>query len=62
MKTIEEIWTEKELIGKFDLAQKENRSRQVSHWIRKGLRHVNLSGKRYFREEDVVKFFEGLFE
>lgn len=57
MEKVDEIWAEEDLIKRLYLPSKEGRSRQIGHWVAKGLKCVNLSGKRYFREEDIVSFF-----
>lgn len=57
MEKVEQIWTEKELISKFGLLSKDDKSRQIGKWIAKGLKCIRLSDKRFFREEDVVEFF-----
>jgi hypothetical protein len=62
MERLEELITEDDLIEKFGLAEKGGRSRIISGWIRKGLKHIEISGKRLFREEDIVNFFDKLLE
>ncbi len=68
MRKLEELLTEHDLAEKFGLAVKiENgmvtgKSRVLSSWIRKGLRCVEVSGRRFFREEDIVGFFNNLFD
>ncbi|MCP4651326.1 MAG: hypothetical protein GY853_14755 [PVC group bacterium] len=36
---------------------KSGKCRIVSSWIRQGLKHVEISGQRYFFEEDLLAFF-----
>ena len=56
-KCIEEIWSEKELCIHFDLpVTNSGRSRQLSHWIRGGLKYVEKSDRRYFFEQDVIDY------
>ncbi|MFC1599233.1 hypothetical protein ACFL2W_00425 [Candidatus Omnitrophota bacterium] len=68
MKSVDDIWAEDDLIERFYLTEGKGKkpvtgkSRVISSWILKGLKHVNLSGKRFFRAEDIVSFFDGLFE
>ena len=57
MEKVDEIWAEEDLIKRLYLPSKEGRSKQIGHWVAKGLKCVTLSGKRYFREEDLVGFF-----
>ena len=54
---LDQIWSEKELCGRLDLGvTKSGRSRQLSNWIRGGLRYVEKSGRRYFFEQDVIEY------
>ena len=62
MNNLVELWTEKEIIEKFGLTSREGKSRQIGHWIRKGLKYIRISDKRLFREEDVVAYFNKLAE
>ena len=60
VESIDQIWTEKQLAGRFEVPFKEEtgRSRVISGWINKGLRcAVRISEKRYFFESDVIAFF-----
>lgn len=64
MEKMDEIWAEEDLIKRFYLKSKvkaegePRRSREISNWILKGLKQIRLGGKRFFREEDIVAFFE----
>jgi hypothetical protein len=54
---LEHIWSEKALCEHLALTvTKSGRSRQLSNWIRDGLRYVEKSGKRYFFEQDVIDY------
>jgi hypothetical protein len=56
-KTLNEILSEERLCEWLSLpAGKSGRSRQLSYWIRDGLRCVEIAGRRYFLESDVVEF------
>ena len=56
-KNLNGIWSEKDLCERLDLPAPENgRSRQLSHWIKGGLKFVEKSERRYFFEQDVVNF------
>jgi hypothetical protein len=56
-KSLNEIWSEKDLCERLDLDVAENgRSRKLSNWIRGGLQYVEKSGKRYFFEQDVIEY------
>jgi hypothetical protein len=54
---LDEFWPEKDLCARLDLPiTKSGRSRQLSNWVRGGLRYVEKSGRRYFLEEDVINY------
>ena len=56
-KSLNEIWSEKDLCGRLDLpVSNSGRSRQLSSWIRGGLRFVEKSERRYFFEQDVLDY------
>ena len=56
MNKLDELWTEEDLIKRFYLPSKGGKSRQIGKWVAKGLKCIRLSDRRFFREEDVVKF------
>ncbi len=54
---LDAIWSEKELCDRLDLpVTKSGRSRQLSNWIRGGLKFVEKSERRYFFEQDVIDY------
>ena len=54
---LDEIWSEKDLCARLDLPiTKSGRSRQLSNWVRGGLRYIEKSGRRYFFEHDVIDY------
>lgn len=56
-KTVNEIWSERDLCEQLDLpVTKSGHSRQLSNWIRGGLKYVEKSGRRYFFEQDVIEY------
>jgi len=56
-KRLDEIWSEKDLCVRLDLpATNSGRSRQLSNWIRGGLKYVEKSERRYFFEQDVIEY------
>jgi len=56
-KTINEILAEKRLADWLDLpVTNSGRSRQLSNWIRGGLKYVEKSDRRYFFEQDVIDY------
>ena len=61
-KTLNEIWSERDLCGRLDLpVTKSGRSRQLSNWIRGGLKYVEKSERRYFFEKDVINYLWGRY-
>jgi len=59
-KSLNKIWTEKELAEKLDLPiTKSGRSIQLGNWIKGGLIYAEKSEKRYFFEEDVYDYLAG---
>ena len=54
------ILSEYDLIQRFGLQEGKERSRTVSSWISKGLQFIEISGQRFFRDKDVVEFFNKL--
>jgi hypothetical protein len=56
-KTLDEIWSEKDLCEKLDLPRRASgRSIQLSYWIRGGLKHSEKASRRYFFEQDVIDY------
>ena len=56
-KSLDQIWCEGDLCGRLGLSTGKNgRSRQLSAWIKDGLRHVEKSNLRFFFENDVIDF------
>ncbi len=54
---LNQIWPERELCERLDLpVTKAGRSRQLSNWIRGGLKFVEKSERRYFFEQDVIDY------
>ena len=62
MEKVDELWAEADLIKRLCLPGNDGRSTQISNWIPKGLKCIILSGRRFFREEDIVTFFDKLAE
>jgi len=57
---LSEIWAEKHLCGQLDLPiTKSGKSRQISNWIKGGLKFVEKSEIRYFFEQDVIDYLYG---
>ena len=57
-KDLNQIWPERDLSARLGLptGSKSGRSRQLSHWIKGGLRYFEKSGNRYFFEQDVIEY------
>ena len=54
---IEEVWSERDLCERLDLPRTNSgRSRQLSNWIRGGLKFAEKSERRYFFEQDVIDY------
>ena len=54
---LDAIWSEKDLCARLDLPiTKSGRSRQLSNWVRGGLKYVEKSSRRYFFEKDVIEY------
>lgn len=61
-KSLNEIWSEKDLCERLDLpVTKSGRSRQLSNWVRGGLKYAEKSGRRYFFEQDVITYLWGRY-
>jgi hypothetical protein len=61
-KTLNSVWSERDLCERLDLpVTKIGRSRQLSNWIRDGLRYVERSDRRYFFEQDVIDYLWGRY-
>jgi hypothetical protein len=55
--SLNEIWSEKDLTERLDLPITEcGRSRQLSNWIKGGLKYIEKSDRRYFFEQDVIEY------
>ena len=56
-KRLDEIWAERDLCERFGLpVTNSGRSRQLSNWIRGGLKYIEKSERRYFFEQDVIDY------
>ena len=54
---LEEIWSERDICERLDLpVTNSGRSRQLSNWIRGGLKFAEKSDRRYFFEQDVIDY------
>ena len=56
-KDMTQVWTEREICEKLDLPiKKTGRSQQISNWVSGGLKCAELSGRRFFFEDDILDF------
>ena len=60
---LDQIWSEKDLCARLDLpVTKSGHSRQLSNWVKGGLRYVEKSERRYFLEQDVIDYLWRRYE
>jgi hypothetical protein len=60
---LDQIWSEKDLCARLDLpVTKSGHSRQLSNWVKGGLRYVEKSERRYFFEQDVIDYLWRRYE
>ena len=55
-KSLDELWSEKDLCERFGLRMGKGHSVAISYWIRAGLKYVETSGRRFFWEQDIIEF------
>jgi len=56
------IWAERYLCEQLDVPiTKSGKSRQISNWIKGGLKYTEKSGIRYFFEQDVIDYLYGRY-
>lgn len=55
-KSLDELWSEKDLCERLGLRMGKGHSVVIGYWIRAGLGHVEISGRRFFWEQDVIEF------
>jgi hypothetical protein len=56
-KSLNEVLSEDRLCDWLNLpVTNSGRSRQLSHWIKGGLKYVEKSERRYFFEQDVINY------
>lgn len=54
---LDQIWAEEDLCERLKLHKTDSgHSRQLSHWIKTGLKYVDIADKRYFFEQDVIDY------
>ena len=55
-RSLDELWSEKDLCERLGLRMGKGHSVIVGHWIRAGLKYVEISGRRFFWEQNIVEF------
>jgi len=55
-KSLDELWSEKDLCERFGLRMGKEHCVVISYWIRGGLKYIEISGRRFFWEQDVIAF------
>ena len=58
-KSLDELWSEKDLCERFGLRMGKGHSVAIGYWVRAGLKCVEISGRRFFWEQDVIEFMLG---
>ncbi len=61
-KSLRQLWSEEDLCERLGLRKGKGHSLALSHWIRKGLRCIEISGKRFFWEHEIVYFLSEKLE
>ena len=54
--SLDELWSEKDLCERFGLRMGKDHSITVGYWIKGGLKCIEISGRRFFWEQDIVDF------
>lgn len=55
-KSLEELWSEEDLCKRLNLRIGKGHSTIITHWVGGGLKHIDISGRRFFWEQDVIEF------
>jgi hypothetical protein len=54
--SLDQLWSEKDLCERFGLPMGKSHSVTVGYWIRGGLKCTEISGRRFFWENDIIEF------
>lgn len=54
--TLDELWTEKDLCERVGVRMGKGHSTVLSNWIKGGLKCVEISGRRFFWEHDIIEY------
>ena len=55
--SLDRLWSEKDLCERFGLRMGKDHSPTIGYWIKGGLRYIDVSGRRFFWEHEVIEFF-----
>ncbi|MDD3374493.1 MAG: hypothetical protein PHY73_02080 [Candidatus Omnitrophica bacterium] len=58
---MQDVWSEVELCEKMGLPLKKEKSRVVGNWVTLGLKCFEVGDRRFFVEEDLVKFLNNQY-
>ena len=61
-KSLKQLWSEEDLCRRLGLRKGKGHSLALSHWIRRGLRCIEISDKRFFWEHEIVNFLSERLE
>ena len=53
---LEQLWSEKDLCERFGIRMGKSHSLTIGYWIRGGLKYIEISGRRFFWEHDIIEF------
>ena len=54
--SLDQLWSEGDLCERLGLRMGKGHSIVISYWIRAGLKYVEISGRRFFWEQDIIQF------
>ncbi len=54
--SLDDLWSEKDLCERLGLRMGKGHSVVLGYWIRGGLKYVEISGRRFFWEQDIIAF------
>ena len=53
---LEQLWSEKDLCERFGIRMGKGHSLTIGYWIKGGLKYIEISGRRFFWEHDIIEF------
>jgi len=54
--SLDELWSEKDLSERLGLRMGKSHCQILGYWIGGGLKYVDVSGRRFFWEHDIIDF------